>query len=81
MHLYLVRHGECHSESSPGVFTPDGELSALGERQACLAAERLTAVSAGRRRVAQLERPLASAICRDRQHPRRTSKDSTRPPA
>jgi len=41
MHLYLVRHGECHSESSPGVFTPDGELSALGERQACLAAERL----------------------------------------
>ena len=43
MHLYLVRHGECHSESALGVFTPDGDLSALGERQAWLAAERLAA--------------------------------------
>lgn len=41
MYLYLVRHGECHSESATDVFTPDGALTTGGERQAALTARRL----------------------------------------
>lgn len=41
MHLFLVRHGVAATESAPGVFTPDGELSTLGEHQASLTARRL----------------------------------------
>ena len=61
MHLYLVRHGQCLSESSPGVFTPDGDLSALGERQAYLAAERLATAGITHVLSSPLLRALATA--------------------
>jgi broad specificity phosphatase PhoE len=61
MHLYFVRHGECHSESSPGIFTPDGDLSALGERQAGLAANRLAALGITHVLSSPLLRALATA--------------------
>jgi broad specificity phosphatase PhoE len=61
MNLYLVRHGECHSESAPGVFTPDGGLSAVGERQACMVAERLAALNITHVLSSPLLRALATA--------------------
>jgi broad specificity phosphatase PhoE len=61
MHLSLVRHGECLSETSPGVFTPDGELSALGERQACRIAKRLAAAGISHVLSSPLLRALATA--------------------
>lgn len=61
MHLYLVRHGESHREAAPGVFTPDGDLSALGEQQARLAAERLAAAAITHVLSSPLLRALATA--------------------
>lgn len=61
MHLYFVRHGECRRESSPGVFTPDGDLSPLGERQARLAAEHLATAGITHVLSSPLLRALATA--------------------
>lgn len=61
MLLHLVRHGDCLSEAAPGVFTPDGELSPLGERQAALTARRLAAEGVARVLSSPLVRALATA--------------------
>jgi len=56
--LYFIRHGDCLSESAPGLFTPDGALLALGERQALLTARRL----ASERFTHILSSPLVRAL-------------------
>jgi len=43
LQLWLIRHGQSLTESAPGVFTPDGKLSPLGEAQARRTARRLAA--------------------------------------
>jgi len=58
MHLWLIRHGDCPSESAPGASTPDGALSPMGEQQARQTARRL----AGERVTHVLSSPLVRAL-------------------
>ncbi len=61
MLLVLVRHGDSLSEVAPGVFTPDGVLSSLGEQQARLTARRIATLGVTHLLSSPLVRALATA--------------------